>query len=253
MDWNLAIERNREALVRIVAALIAMAGLSESGPGTLPRPLHRAVLRLLRPAESAVRRLIIIFALTVSEKKAAAALAPLPTKPKPAPAPLWSLGRADVAPIAVSRRATVAKAARRYTFPLTDPLRRPFRRGLRYTPAHLAPRIWSPGGLPRATLPAPPSPNAPVNAAPLGLRIMALAGALDDLPGQARRFMRWRTRRDRNLTRRRTPLRPGLPPGARQRDWLAPDSSRRPSSDIDEVLHGLHGLAFEAVQRRDTS
>ena len=93
MDWNLAIERNREALKRIVAMLVAMAGLgnghsaiagrqSESepaqaadGPATpdcqlptadcrvlLPRHLHRAVLRLLRPAESAARRLVIVMA-----------------------------------------------------------------------------------------------------------------------------------------------------------------------------------------------
>jgi hypothetical protein len=40
MDWNLAIERNREALKRIVATLVAMAGLADSGPGTLPRHLH---------------------------------------------------------------------------------------------------------------------------------------------------------------------------------------------------------------------
>ena len=73
MDWNLAIERNTEALKRILAALVAMAGLTggESpsplrggvrGGGTLPRHLHTAVLRLLRPAEAATRRLIIVAA-----------------------------------------------------------------------------------------------------------------------------------------------------------------------------------------------
>jgi hypothetical protein len=100
MDWNLAIERNREALKRILAALVAMAGgaaftsplwegrREASGGGcalaitptrqsddrrpphkgevnfsaTLPRYLHTAVLRLLRPAESAVRRLVIVAA-----------------------------------------------------------------------------------------------------------------------------------------------------------------------------------------------
>ena len=101
MDWNLAIERNTEALKRILAALVAMAGLGaaltsplrggrpspdgrvgvicgtepppdasrrpprkgEVKPGpTLSRHLHTAVLRLLRPAESAVRRLVIVAA-----------------------------------------------------------------------------------------------------------------------------------------------------------------------------------------------
>ena len=63
MDWALAIERNSEALKGIVAALFAMLGLEgEAVVGRIPQPLHRAVLRVLRPAESAVRRLIVIAA-----------------------------------------------------------------------------------------------------------------------------------------------------------------------------------------------
>jgi hypothetical protein len=61
MDWNLAIEKNREALKRILATLVAMAALAGGAP-TLPRHLHRAVLRLLRPAEAAARRLVIALA-----------------------------------------------------------------------------------------------------------------------------------------------------------------------------------------------
>ena len=91
MDWNAAIEKNRAALKRVLAMLVAMAGLdgfssplagedgsarrgraeppAEPGEGcshglpvTLPRHLHRAVLALLRPAEAAARRLIIVAA-----------------------------------------------------------------------------------------------------------------------------------------------------------------------------------------------
>lgn len=88
MDWNAAIEHHRTALTRILAMLVAMAGLRNEqtaitgqqpepvqaavGPAdcplpitdrpTLPRHLHRAVLRLLRPAEAAVRRLVIVVA-----------------------------------------------------------------------------------------------------------------------------------------------------------------------------------------------
>jgi hypothetical protein len=58
MDWNAAIERHRDTLKCILAALVAMAGLAD-GRTTLPRHLHRAVMRLLRPAEAAARRLII--------------------------------------------------------------------------------------------------------------------------------------------------------------------------------------------------
>ena len=63
MDWARAIERNSEALKGIVAALFAMLGLArEATVSRIPQPLHRAVLRVLRPAESAVRRLIVIAA-----------------------------------------------------------------------------------------------------------------------------------------------------------------------------------------------
>ena len=41
MDWNAAIEKNREALKRVLTMLVAMAGVRP----TLPRHLHRAVLR----------------------------------------------------------------------------------------------------------------------------------------------------------------------------------------------------------------
>ncbi|MGL4592170.1 MAG: hypothetical protein ACRCVZ_10010, partial [Aestuariivirga sp.] len=60
MDWALAIERNRQPLLRIVAALCAMIGLVEGGVvARVSRPVHRAVLVVLRPAEAAVRRLIV--------------------------------------------------------------------------------------------------------------------------------------------------------------------------------------------------
>jgi len=50
MDWEQAIERQRSALAGIVAALLAMLGLSEGGTvSRLPLPLYRAVLRVLYP------------------------------------------------------------------------------------------------------------------------------------------------------------------------------------------------------------
>jgi hypothetical protein len=63
MDWVRAIEINHSALSRIVAALVAMLELAgKNAAERLPMPLYRAVVRVLRPAESAVRRLIIIAA-----------------------------------------------------------------------------------------------------------------------------------------------------------------------------------------------
>jgi hypothetical protein len=63
MKWDRAIARNRDALLRIVEALLAMAGLVDGeSVATLPRHLHNHILRILRAAESAVRRLIVIAA-----------------------------------------------------------------------------------------------------------------------------------------------------------------------------------------------
>ena len=60
MNWALAIERNRLPLLRIVAVLFGMIGLGPSASvERIARPLHRAVLAVLRPAEAAVRRLIV--------------------------------------------------------------------------------------------------------------------------------------------------------------------------------------------------
>ena len=62
-SWDLAIKRNSEALKGIIEALFAMLGLDgRSTVARMPQPPHRAVLRVLRPAESAVRRLIVVAA-----------------------------------------------------------------------------------------------------------------------------------------------------------------------------------------------
>jgi len=63
VDWARAIERNRDALNAILLGLFAMVGLTADGAlARLPKPLCNAALRILRPAESAVRRLIVIAA-----------------------------------------------------------------------------------------------------------------------------------------------------------------------------------------------
>ncbi|CAN5516763.1 hypothetical protein BH10PSE7_BH10PSE7_01380 [soil metagenome] len=63
MDWASAIERNRQAIMAIVAALFAMLELTGTATvARIPRTLHRAVLRVLRPAESAARRLVVMAA-----------------------------------------------------------------------------------------------------------------------------------------------------------------------------------------------
>ena len=61
-DWPEIIENHRQALKGVLAGLVALAACLGGGP-TVPRHLHRAVMRLLRPAESAARRLVILVAL----------------------------------------------------------------------------------------------------------------------------------------------------------------------------------------------
>ena len=233
MDWNLAIERNHAALGRIVAMLVAMAGLAsltsplagedgsarrgeaealaEPGEGcfspapTLPRHLHRAILRLLRPAESAVRRLVIVMARGLVVTLAP----PRPRKAKPAstflrkpggtgihipasarvsgsPSPLWGGVRGGGA------------TARTLALPMLDPLR-PFRPRPKRPVANGIPRISLPGvTAPFPVAPRrPPAPDDPLDATRLALRLQALGAALDDLPGQASRFARWRARGER--------------------------------------------------------
>ena len=244
MDWDLAIERNREALLRIVAALFAMAGLTESvirGPdpriATLPRHLRCAVLRVLRPAESAVRRLVIIAARNMRVEAHPVRAVIL------GPAPRQAKRRRCERPPSVKVK-TVAKATN-LSLPLIDPLKR----------FHFGPVRKKPKGFPRISIigvteprPIPeyriPSPGDPVDAAPLCRRLHALRRALDDLDGQAKRLARWRARRDAGLLRakRLSPMRPGWPPGFR----------RRPIHAVDDVLRECHALAVQ-LQRDDTS
>jgi hypothetical protein len=239
LDWNFAIEKHREALKRILATLVAMAGFPvlhagegaavASGDGTLPRYIHTALLALLRPAEAAARRLVII---------AARGLV---------------VGRRKVRPQAETPRKVLATPPktppRALSLPLVDPLPRWKRR----VPHPGVPRISVPGFTTPFAIAErrEPSPDDPIDPARLFLRLNALADVLDDLPRHARRFARWRATRtgaqEAGPTRFRRiwPLRPGWPPGHRSR------RSRRSAHEVHEVLGDLHGLAFWALN--DTS
>ena len=64
MDWALAIARNHGALVRLVTALFAVVGLVPDGApvASISPSIRSKIIRVLRPAESALRRLIAIAA-----------------------------------------------------------------------------------------------------------------------------------------------------------------------------------------------
>ena len=228
-NWAGAIERNSEALNAIVAALFAMLGLvGEATVSRIPKPLHSAVLRVLRPAESAVRRLIVVAARGLVVKVA-------PSRPMP---------KGKIGKGSGPSRPAFKLCDKRIFFP---ELSTPRVRYAKYPPRVLflgpdsrVDDLWP--GRPRVTAPAPP-PDGLINAERLSRRLQALKLALDDLPRQARRMARWRVRREAAKAPKFTsPLRPGPPPGHR----------KKPTHEIDEVLTECHWLAWEAM-RPDTS
>ncbi|MEO9167054.1 MAG: hypothetical protein ABI230_01485, partial [Aestuariivirga sp.] len=63
VDWTKAIAINRAALARVVNEIFALLELALAGKvANLPRMVQVAALRQLRPAEAALRRLIVILA-----------------------------------------------------------------------------------------------------------------------------------------------------------------------------------------------
>jgi hypothetical protein len=225
MDWARAIEINQTALARIVAALIAMVGLQAEGAlPRLPRPLYRTALSVLRPVESAVRRLIVI---------AARGLVVKPQASRPMPAGL-ALGRRSGA----------------MSFQLFDQRKRFHVRQLGRV-VKVGPRVLTFGASPLvplfqrrpAILAEPTRDDGEVNAERLGRRLQAVKSALENLPRQAHRLARWQARRDRMTHPKfRSPLRQGLPPGHR----------KEPKDEVDFVLRECHALARDAL-REDSS
>lgn len=304
MNWELAIERNRDALKRLVALLVAMAGWDMRGPSTffhpasvsepemarsaicrlahglrptLPRHLHRALLGLLRPAESALRRLVIVAA------RGLVVPPPRPRPPEPLPKSAILRGRIGTGlylPRACRAAQMAARAALRGTLPprpLTLPMLDPARRLLRprpHTPAHRAPSICVPGVTERHIRPVrhEPLPDDRLDAMRIVLRLDALGRALDDIPARALRFARWLARRDAHLLRQREAYQAAIAEGRdphasptparrdpfRNRFWplragRPPGSRRRSRHEAHALLRELHTLALDVLDPPDTS
>ncbi|MDP1700502.1 MAG: hypothetical protein Q8L53_06000 [Aestuariivirga sp.] len=229
IDWDLAIKRNSEALRVIVVGLFALLGLAGGETvSRLPRSVHSAVLRVLRPAESALRRLIVIAARGVVVELA-------PSRPMPKGLVIGKGGGPSLPAFQLYDT--------RKDFP---ELREPRVKHCKYPPRI---HFFGPGSKvddlwpSRPPKPAAAPPDGLVNAQRIARRLEALKLALDDLPRQAKRLARWRLRREREKAPKfRSPLRPGRPPGSR----------RKPTHEVDEILTECHGLAWEAM-KPDTS
>ena len=219
MNWKGAISRNCETLSRIVAMLFTLAG---DGAAMVERRAYFAALRILRPAESALRRLIIIAALglTLKPRSGAAFSAKL----------LAGEGSSSRAPV----------------FALLDPLKSFACRAAQTVPGHM-PRISVPGLFDPVFPPVRriATPEDLINAEHLCRRMEALRLALANLPKQAKRLARWKAKRDLALAgnmprrvKRLSPFRPGHPPGHRKRCAL----------EVDYLLKECHGLALYAME-----
>ena len=220
MNWPQAIERNSETLLRIILALAASLGLSDGGVlKTLPRFLYNQALRIIVPAESAVRRLILIIA---HEMKLRGGI---------------KLPKARIT-FTNFMLLNPLPADHIHAFNLLDPrkifgLKAPDYSGFGESCDHEQ----------REGEDIAPD-KTPIPAASLGRRLLALKAALENLPKQARRLARWYEQRDAAYTKNQphlySPVRPGLPPAYRKHNL----------DEIDDVMIECHSLALLAL---DTS
>jgi len=237
MDFKLAIERNRAPLLVEVLKLFAMIGLAEGVTiERISRPLHRQVSGILRKAESAVRRLIVAAARDIVLE---------PEEPRP---PRPRAKTSDKAKAKGKVEGEVKeKRKRRPLFNLFDQLIR-FRHRIKKRrkpeprlqvmelghnpmfPIYVVVRQQEP---PPAAV-TKKADDGMVSAKHLIRRLLAAADALQDIPRHAMRLARWHARpKEERRPERWSPLRPGRPPGFRQKARHV----------VDEILKECHWLA----------
>jgi hypothetical protein len=221
MDWQLAIHRNQTALVAIIVALMRSVGLVSSGQlTTLPQFFYRKTLLIVRQAESAVRRLIMMAAHDM----------PLPViamrKPR--------TSKTDFSLISPFRDDSIP------AFNLIDPLKDFCTQDIDFEDLDFA----DDGHSSKQNLAYPN--RSPISAAALGQRLLALRHVLDTIPDHAKRLTRWYAARDVALKQRQphrlSPIRPGPPPASRKRG----------RTEMDEILRECHLLAIYARDNGDS-
>lgn len=216
MNRTPAIDRYLAQLTGIVAVLLAWAGLQEGDKGApITRAAYQKIMRVLLPAESALRRLIVLAAEDV----------------KAGPA-----GRKMPEAVKAALKKRLSRSGERVgAFPLFDP-RLSLRQGR-------VPRITAQlriSCLDQVRLVPVERVEKPLNPKAVTRRVRRLEAALSDLPKQARRLARWRAAHHASLNR---PIRPGRPPGYRE----------RPIHAVDILLKDIQQRALWALRPPDTS
>lgn len=219
-DDETIFEYQHAALIRVVAAIFVVAGLVPEGPvlSSLSSALRRQILRVLGPAESALRRLIFFRAQGLVVKARAKRKTPSRAFPK-----------------------HVKPGNRVPPFVLFDPRKWFWELAKTKRPKRGPdPRISSFDE--RRPAPAPPveSPSdTEIDPAGLCRRLQALHKALSDIPAQAKRLARLQAQRRaaKQSFRRTQPMRPGWPPGYRANG----------SHPVDKILHDCHIIALRST------
>jgi hypothetical protein len=210
MNWARAVKIHRKTLTRIVAELLAMIGLVSVDK----------IERLLRPTESALRRLIVIAARGLVVKL-------LPKRPMPKGLVIKSKGPGRMSFRLFDKRKSFdfIKTENPYLVYVKTYESNPFNPFSSFYGSRPKDRVRSP------------------SATQLSRRLAAVAHALENLSSQAQRMARWKARRKLIKNPKFTsPLRPGPPPGHRS----------KPTTEIDHVLKECHGLAWD-VLKEDSS
>ena len=221
MDGRQTIEFHREALLRLVMAMFVSAGMQPGGApmARLPKPIRCLIARVLLPAESATKRLILFLSnrLTLPAKKDGSG-----ARRKAANSDAKSRSRSPAPSFWLFDR-------RKFFPELSDKTRR--------VPRGRGPQITDIFGSPRRREPDPvAAPRNPDDSVRLCRRMLALYRALNDLDGQAMRLLRVMAKRKqaKRGKARYGPMRPGFPPGYR----------RNKTHEVDDILYECHMMAW---------
>ena len=234
MDWNEIVEQNRGRILSAIAPLLAVLGFDPRRRDEMPRYFHRALLMLLRPAESAARRLIVMAARGIVVT--------------------LRLGVSCAFPKGLARNNDPERVP---AFLLIDPLKRFAPEGFGWSKewgkdwgkVRSIPRISVPGfSDPVFSEPKPfPSRDDVIDTSALVRRIRSLKSALETLPRQALRLARWKARGE--LARKAAVWKPGrLSP---MRPGFAPGYHRTDRREIDRIMSDVHYFACEAWGKWD--
>ena len=216
MDGLAAVEFHRAVLLRLLAVLFGAAGLSPGGApvARLPRPVRLMIARVLLPAESATKRLILFLSRRI-----------------PVPPERAGAASAKAAKTRASRKSAPCAPSfwlfdKRKFFPELSDKSRAVRRGP-------GPSISGFDGFRmRGSAEAAKPVRDPDDAVRMCRRMLALYRALNDLEGQARRLLRVMAKRNRKPPGpgRYGPVRAGYPPGYR----------RAKTHEVDRTLYECH-------------